>query len=246
MTTPQFIDLPLYAVVPAAGIGTRMAAAVPKQYLAIANRAIIEYSLEPLINHPDISQIVVALNKDDRWFSELSVAAHPKIRPVIGGGERADSVLAGLNYLPQQGRVLVHDAARPCLTRADLDQLIAAQTPQQGAILASVVRDTMKRGNSRGTIEHTVERELLYHALTPQLFDLNLLRAALTAALAQRVIITDEASAMEWAGHAVKLVNGRSDNIKVTRPEDLNLAQLFLTRQRRILAPQQPINQEIE
>ena len=239
MTTHQLIDLPLYAVVPAAGIGTRMAAAIPKQYLPIANRAIIEYSLEPLLNHPAINRVIVALKKDDQRFNDLSIARHPKIRTVIGGEERADSVLAGIKDLPEQGRVLVHDAARPCLTKDDLDRLIAAQTTTQGAILASVVRDTMKRGNDNGTVAHTVDRDLLYHALTPQLFDLSLLRSTLTAALAQQVVITDEASAMEWAGHIVKLVNGRSDNIKVTRVEDLKLAQLFLTQQQRI-------NQEVE
>lgn len=236
MTTDQLSELPLFAVVPAAGIGARMAAVVPKQYLQIANKSIIEYSLEPLVNHPDIRQIIVALNKDDLWFSQLAIAKHPKIATVIGGGERADSVLAGLNELPHQGRVLVHDAARPCLTQDDLARLIAAQTLPDGAILASAVRDTMKRANRDGTIAETVERDLLYHALTPQLFDLSLLRATLTAALAQQVPVTDEASAMEWAGHVVKLVEGRSDNIKVTRPEDLNFATLFLTQQQRILA----------
>jgi 2-C-methyl-D-erythritol 4-phosphate cytidylyltransferase len=92
----------------------------------------------------------------------------------------------------------------------------------------------MKRGNCDGTIEHTVEREQLFHALTPQLFELNTLRTTLEQALAQQVTITDEASAMEWAGHLVKLVEGRSDNIKVTRAEDLNLAELFLAQQQRI------------
>jgi 2-C-methyl-D-erythritol 4-phosphate cytidylyltransferase len=234
MTTQQFSQLPLYAVMPAAGIGRRMGAALPKQYLTIAGRAIIQYSLEPLVNHPDINKVIVVVSPDDRWFEQLAIASHSKIETVIGGAQRSDSVLCGLKVLPEQGRVLVHDAARPCLTRADLDRLIAAQTPAQGAILASAVRDTMKRGNCDGTIEHTVEREQLFHALTPQLFELNTLRTTLEQALAQQVTITDEASAMEWAGHLVKLVEGRSDNIKVTRAEDLNLAELFLAQQQRI------------
>jgi len=225
---------PLYAVVPAAGIGTRMESEIPKQYLTINNFPIIHYSLTTLIEHPEIEKIVVVLHPQDHWFSELLIANHPKVKVVIGGGERADSVLNGINALPEQGRVLVHDAARPCLTRDDLVKLIAAWKPQHGAILANEVRDTMKRGALDRTIVETVPREQLYHALTPQLFELGLLRETLTAALAQHQVITDEASAMEWASHPVQLVIGRSDNIKVTRPEDLQLAQLFLTQQGRI------------
>ena len=234
MTAQPHSNLALYAVMPAAGIGRRMGAALPKQYLTIANQPIIHYSLEPLLNHPSIERVVVVLAPDDSWFETLTIAKHPKITTVVGGGERADSVLAGLQALPAQGRVLVHDAARPCLTVEDLDLLINSQQAGKGEILANIVRDTMKRGTTNGTIEHTVDRDLLFHALTPQLFDLKALRTTLAQALSQQVTITDEASAMEWAGFPVKLAIGRSDNIKVTRPEDLNLAQLFLTQQQRI------------
>jgi len=225
---------PLYAVVPAAGIGKRMASEIPKQYLTIDELPIIHYSLTTLLNHSDIERVVVALHPQDQWFSTLDVAKHPKIRVVVGGGERADSVLNGLRLLPDNGRVLVHDAARPCLCVQDLDKLISAQQGDVGAILASEVRDTMKRGNAEQTIEHTVERAQLFHALTPQLFDLALLRDTLQLAIEQSQVITDEASAMEWAQHPVKLVVGRSDNIKVTRPEDLQLARLFLAQQGRL------------
>jgi len=234
MTAQPHSNLALYAVMPAAGIGRRMGAALPKQYLTIANKPIIHYSLEPLLNHPSIARVVVVLAPDDSWFETLTIAKHPKITTVVGGGERADSVLAGLQALPAQGRVLVHDAARPCLTLTDLDRLIAAQTQEGGAILACAVRDTMKRANSDGTIAQTVDRQLLYHALTPQLFALDSLRLTLARALDQQVTITDEASAMEWAGEQVTLVDGRSDNIKVTRAEDLTLAELFLAQQQRI------------
>ena len=225
---------PLYAVVPAAGIGKRMRSELPKQYLTIDNRPIIHYSLEILLKHPAIERVIVVLSANDQWFDDLEIARHSKITVVIGGAERADSVLSGLSALPQQGRVLVHDAARPCLKTSDIDELIAAQTPECGAILASEVRDTMKRAHNDNTIAHTVDRELLFHALTPQLFDLSTLTLSLTSALDQAVSITDEASAMEWAGHKVTLVEGRSDNIKVTRPEDLQLATLFLSQQQRI------------
>lgn len=222
---------PLYAVVPAAGIGKRMASEIPKQYLTINDLPIIHYSLSTLLNHSQIEQVIVVLNPQDQWFRNLDIAKHPKVRVVVGGAERADSVLNGLSVLPENGRVLVHDAARPCLTETDLSKLIAAQQPDCGAILANEVRDTMKRAGADHTIAHTVERENLFHALTPQLFDLALLRDALQSALEQKMNITDEASAMEWAQHKVKLVVGRSDNIKVTRPEDLQLAQLFLAQQ---------------
>ncbi|NRA61658.1 MAG: 2-C-methyl-D-erythritol 4-phosphate cytidylyltransferase [Psychrobium sp.] len=219
---------------PAAGIGKRMASDIPKQYLKINGQSIIEYSLQPLLEHAQIKQVVVALSADDVWFRELPVAQHSKITIVIGGKERCDTVLNALKTISEPARVLVHDAARPCLTNDDLSQLICAQTNKQGAILASQVRDTMKRGDSDGLIVDNVERELLYHALTPQLFMLSELQQALSGALANNVCITDEASAMQWAGHGVKLVMGRSDNIKVTRPEDLQLATLFLTQQQRI------------
>jgi len=229
---------PLYAVVPAAGVGKRMGSDIPKQYLTINDLPIIHYTLEILIDHPQIEQVVVVLSQEDDWFQGVAIAKHPKLNIVIGGAERADSVLCGLNSLAESGRVLVHDAARPCLTVDDLERLIAAQTPSTGAILASEVRDTMKRANQELCVDHTVARDKLFHALTPQLFDLALLRSALKAALAQNIEITDEASAMEWAGHPVKLVNGRSDNIKITRPEDLQLARLFLTQQQRIESKQ--------
>jgi len=225
---------PLYAVVPAAGIGKRMGSEVPKQYLSIEHRPIIHYSLETLVNHPQIERVIVVLSPNDQWFGQLSIAKHPKVSVVIGGAERADSVLCGLDALPGNGRVLVHDAARPCLTLSDLDKLIQRQQEGVGAILASKVRDTMKRATHEQLIDHTVEREHLFHALTPQLFDLSLLKQVLVAALSEGACITDEASAMEWANHPVLLVPGRFDNIKVTHPEDLQLATVFLAAQQRI------------
>lgn len=231
---PATLSSPLYAVVPAAGIGQRMESSLPKQYLTISGKTILELTLEALLPHPAIDQLVVALHPDDVWFEQLSLATHPKILRVVGGGERADSVLAALEALPEQGRVLVHDAARPCLALADLDALIEAYQPGRGAILASEVRDTMKRGDGNQCVVETVCRQQLWHALTPQLFDLQSLRQNLSQALNAGVAVTDEASAMEWAGEPVQLVPGRADNLKVTRPQDLDLAALYLGRQGRI------------
>ncbi|WP_394146803.1 2-C-methyl-D-erythritol 4-phosphate cytidylyltransferase [Shewanella atlantica] len=219
----------IVAIVPAAGIGSRMGAEIPKQYLQIGERPILGLTLEILLSHPGISEVIVALHPEDSFFNSLSQSSHPKLRAVIGGAERADSVLACLNHLSDDCWALVHDAARPCLTHGDIDKLIASRECfPQGAILAAPVRDTMKRGNADGTIKETVCREQLWHALTPQLFPAKELQVNLEQALTIGANITDEASAMEWAGVAPGLVIGRADNIKITHPDDLVLAGLFL------------------
>ena len=220
----------LTAIVPAAGIGSRIGADCPKQYLQLAGKTILEHTLERLLSHPAIAQVIVALAPHDRWFEALPVAADPRIVRVEGGAERAFSVLNGL-HVAQGEWVLVHDAARPCLTHGDLDALIAAAMNCGGAILGSRVRDTMKRSDGEGNIIATVEREQLWHALTPQMFLTRALKLALEEGLLLGATITDEASAMERAGFTVRMVEGRADNIKVTRPEDLSLAGLFLSQQ---------------
>ncbi|PJG59610.1 2-C-methyl-D-erythritol 4-phosphate cytidylyltransferase [Aeromonas cavernicola] len=220
----------LTAIVPAAGIGSRMGAECPKQYLQLAGKTILEHTLARLLSHPAIDHVVVALAPNDQWFDTLAIAVDPRILRVDGGAERAFSVLNALDVV--QGEwVLVHDAARPCLTHRDLDALIAAAIPCGGAILGSRVRDTMKRTDGAGNIVATVERAQLWHALTPQMFPTTPLKQALEQGLAQGATLTDEASAMERAGFAVQMVEGRADNIKVTRPEDLALAALFLHQQ---------------
>lgn len=220
----------LTAIVPAAGIGSRMGADCPKQYLTLAGKTILEHTLGCLLSHPAIARVIVALAPHDRWFETLAVAADPRVLRVEGGSERAYSVLNAL-HVAEGMWVLVHDAARPCLTQGDLDALIASAMACDGAILGSRVRDTMKRTDGAGNIVATVEREQLWHALTPQMFPTGTLKRALEEGLALGALITDEASAMERAGFTVKMVEGRADNIKVTRPEDLSLAELFLQQQ---------------
>ncbi|MCE9942354.1 2-C-methyl-D-erythritol 4-phosphate cytidylyltransferase [Aeromonas rivipollensis] len=220
----------LTAIVPAAGIGSRMGADCPKQYLTLAGKTILEHTLGCLLSHPAIARVIVALAPHDGWFEQLAVAADPRILRVEGGVERAYSVLNAL-HVAQGKWVLVHDAARPCLCHSDLDKLIMTAMACDGAILGSRVRDTMKRTDGAGNIVATVEREQLWHALTPQMFPASTLKRALEEGLALGALITDEASAMERAGFTVKMVEGRADNIKVTRPEDLSLAELFLQQQ---------------
>ncbi len=228
MSSEQFT-----VVVPAAGVGKRMQADRPKQYLTLLGKTILEHTLETLISHPRINRIIVALDKADPYFDALSCSKASWLTRVEGGQERADSVLAGLNAMENEQWVLVHDAARPCLSHSDLDKLLDIVNHDMiGGILATPVRDTMKRENPQypQRILHTEEREGLWHALTPQLFPLQQLKFALQDALDSQTTITDEASAMEWAGHSVQLVNGSASNIKITRPEDLALAQFYLSQ----------------
>ncbi|WP_076412560.1 2-C-methyl-D-erythritol 4-phosphate cytidylyltransferase [Shewanella sp. UCD-KL12] len=221
----------IIAIVPAAGIGSRMGAQIPKQYLELDGKSILALTLELLLSHAKIDRVIVALHPKDSYFSSLAIANHSKLQTVVGGGERADSVLACLNHIDEPCWAMVHDAARPCLTHSDIDKLIdSTDTFPQGAILASPVRDTMKRSDKQGNITHTVCRELLWHALTPQYFPADALKENLSLALAAKANITDEASAMEWAGISPGLVNGRVDNIKITHPDDLQLAALFLSQ----------------
>lgn len=220
----------LSAVIPAAGIGKRVGASIPKQYLPLLDKTIIEHSLIPFLEHPLITRVIVSLSKNDEWFMNLSIASHSKIETVIGGTERVDSVLAALNIINPDDYVLVHDAARPCITRCDINKLInVVEEKQQGAILASKVRDTMKRSDSNNIISATVERDNLWHALTPQMFVNKQLIDAINAN-SQSEKITDEASALEMSGLPVSIVEGRSDNLKVTREEDLKLAAFYLAQ----------------
>ncbi|WP_145544091.1 2-C-methyl-D-erythritol 4-phosphate cytidylyltransferase [Yersinia frederiksenii] len=227
------VSLPeIVAVLPAAGIGSRMQADCPKQYLIAGGKTIIEHAIFSLLNHPRIQRVIVVLHPQDQQFSSLSIAQDPRISVVHGGEQRADSVMAGLCYAGRAEWVLVHDAARPCLHADDLERLLSIiEYSKVGGILAAPVRDTMKRSEAGvQAIAHTVDRQALWHALTPQLFPLELLKMCLSRALQDGAVVTDEASALEHCGYHPILVSGRSDNIKVTRPEDLALAEFYLTQ----------------
>lgn len=225
-----------FAVVPAAGAGTRMGSETPKQYLTVRGRTLIEHTLLRLGGHRRIEAIAVALAADDTRFAMIAPVCRPPILRAVGGAERCHSVLAALDALAGRAAaddwVLVHDAARPCLRHADIDRLIATLADHPvGGLLALPVRDTMKRAEADGTIIETVERIGLWHALTPQMFRYHALAQALRAAIAAGALVTDEAQAMERTGARPRLVAGQADNIKVTRPQDLELAALYLERQ---------------
>lgn len=225
-----------WAVVPAAGSGTRMGAQVPKQYLALAGKAVIEHTVSRLATHPLINGIVVALAPSDTRWADLRLRLEKPVLLAKGGDERCTSVLSALRELqphaPPDAWVLVHDGARPCLRLSDIDKLIAAAHDYpHGGLLAVPVRDTMKRADENSDVFETVERDRLWHALTPQMFRLGELSDALTRAIDQGARVTDEASAMERAGYTPHLVEGAADNIKITRPEDLALAEFYLRQQ---------------
>jgi 2-C-methyl-D-erythritol 4-phosphate cytidylyltransferase len=234
MTLPPQVTGPrCWAVVPAAGVGARMAADRPKQYLPLAGRSVIEHSLDRLLDHPRIRGGVVAVSAMDGYWPQLHYRHQKPLWIAAGGAERCDSVLSALRVLSAHAApddwVLVHDAARPCLRRGDVDQLITAGSAHAvGGILAVPVRDTIKQAGAGNLIAATVDRSSLWHAQTPQMFRLEDLRAALTQALAAQAVITDEASALEWVGRQPLLVEGHADNIKITRPEDLALAEFYL------------------
>ncbi|VAX07960.1 2-C-methyl-D-erythritol 4-phosphate cytidylyltransferase [hydrothermal vent metagenome] len=222
-----------WAVVPAAGVGRRMGGAIPKQYLQLNGRPVIEYTLERLLSHPKIHQVMVALSPTDQWWPDTTYADNPDVIRVDGGMERCHSVLNALHTLGKSAAiddwVLVHDAARPCLRREDIDRLIEQLASHPvGGILGTQVRDTMKRADESNQIQKTVCRKGLWHAFTPQMFRFGLLRDALSEALEQGQQVTDEASAMELTGQMPMLVEGHADNIKITRPEDLALAEFYL------------------
>jgi len=230
----------IWAVIPAAGVGSRMGLDTPKQYAIIHGKTILEHSLSRLLAHPLIAGVVVAISTGDTlWptlYASLSNTYDKPIIVVDGGKERCDSVLNGLHRLEQHiaanGWVLVHDAARPCVRLSDIDKLINQLLHHPvGGILATEVRDTMKRSTHQHDIIETVERKNLWHALTPQMFRLGLLKTALDKAKSRGESVTDEASAIELNKLHPKLITGCSDNIKVTRFEDLSLAEYYLKKQ---------------
>ena len=227
----------IVAVVPAAGIGSRMQADRPKQYLTIGSQTILEHTLLKLAAHPAISRVVVALSPIDQYFSQLPLQNASWLTIVDGGASRAESVNNALAELASNEWALVHDAARPCVNSSDISRLIERTDAEHfgGGILATPVRDTMKRASAdtaNPVVLKTEERENLWHALTPQLFRADRLREALAAALSAGAVVTDEASAMEFAGYTVELIDSDPANIKITRPADLPLAQFYLQQSR--------------
>jgi 2-C-methyl-D-erythritol 4-phosphate cytidylyltransferase len=221
----------IFGLIPAAGSGSRMAQERPKQYLSIAGRPMIEHAVRALLAASSIDTVFVVLTPGDPYFKQYDWSAYgEKIAPLYcGGATRRDSVLNGLvaasSLLEPEDWVLVHDAARPCLGRTELERLIAEVSGDEiGGLLAVPVADTLKRADAAQRILATEPREGLWQAQTPQMFR----HGVLIKALQQSGQVTDEAAAIEMLGLRPKLVEGAGSNMKVTYPADIAMAALML------------------
>ena len=227
----------IWAVVPAAGRGTRFGGETPKQYLEVAGQPLIAYTLAALLAHSAVEGVLVAISDNDADWPGWGSFSDKPVRTCVGGATRAQSVLAALNALPAEVKaddfVLVHDAARPNLGQEDLQQLLErGRNDPIGAILASPVRDTLKRAGDDGGIDGTEPRQRLWRALTPQLFRRLQLSRALEEAGKAGVEVTDESMAMELQGLRPLLIEGSEDNFKVTTPADLARFEFILSRRK--------------
>ncbi|WP_426699805.1 2-C-methyl-D-erythritol 4-phosphate cytidylyltransferase [Rhodanobacter sp. Col0626] len=224
----------VWCVVPAAGRGTRVGGDCPKQYLPLAGRPLIEHTLERLAAHPRIGGLLVVLGAGDTHWPGVDTLNGKPVSTVIGGAERSDSVLAGVDALPvtvgADDFVLVHDAARPCVRLADIGKLIDLAGALDGGLLGAPLRDTLKYADVTGRSERTEPRDRRWRAFTPQMFRRGQLSAALREAARRGVNVSDEAMAMELAGFRPLLVEGAEDNIKVTTTADFALAEFLLAR----------------
>ena len=229
MTGPR-----LWCVVPAAGRGTRVGGDRPKQYQLLAGRPLIEHTLARLAAHPRIAGLLVTLAAADAWWAGVETLHDKPVLTAVGGAERSDSVLAGLDALPatvaEDDFVLVHDAARPCVRGADIGRLIELAGATDGGLLGAPLRDTLKHADAADRVERTEPREHRWRAFTPQIFRRGQLAAALRHASRSGTNISDEAMAMEHAGFRPLLVEGAEDNIKVTTAADFALAEYLLER----------------
>ncbi|HEU0197800.1 MAG TPA: 2-C-methyl-D-erythritol 4-phosphate cytidylyltransferase [Nevskiaceae bacterium] len=225
-----------WAVLPSAGGGSRMNLGRPKQYLAVAGKSLLEWSMAPFLDAEWIDGVALALPEGDTEFARLPIAHHPKIVVVTGGTSRAESVLAGLAAVERACAglhvpvyALVHDAARPCVTVEDIERLCDEADDDQGGLLAVPLTETLKRERRTRALA-TLDESDLWRAQSPQLFRLDRLRAAVEACLRDGVHPADEAEAMERAGYHPRLVRGRESNIKLTYTEDVPLVEFWLSR----------------
>lgn len=229
--------VPVWAIIPAAGTGLRMHSEIPKQYLSFQGKTVIEHCLDRLLSHTEIDGAVVVLSEADRHWETIAYAAEKPLFTTTGGQQRHDSVYSGLTTLQYRfgndAIALVHDAVRPLVSHRDLSNVIeAARQHAAGAILAAPVTDTLKRQGDNMEIAATLSRDGLWRALTPQVFHLQPLLNALKQVIDKNLSITDDAEAVELMGHEPRLVAGEADNIKITAPGDLSLAEKIWLNQR--------------
>lgn len=224
----------LWVVVPAAGYGQRMGADLPKQYLPLAGKPVMRWTLEALLAHPRVAGVMLSVAADDtRWKECVPKDAGARVRSVTGGAQRAESVEAGLLALGKDvtdgSWVLVHDAVRPCVHPQDIERLVTGlEQDAVGGLLAAASADTMKQVDLENRVAATLDRRQVWRALTPQMFRFGTLRQAYAHAREADRVPTDESAAVEALGLRPKLIVGRADNVKITQPEDLGLAEAVL------------------
>jgi 2-C-methyl-D-erythritol 4-phosphate cytidylyltransferase len=224
----------IWAIVPAAGAGQRMSSIIPKQYLLLGEKTVLEHTLDALLGCRQLAGVVLVLAEGDEYWRDIEPRyfGHHVVK-ATGGAERCHSVLNGLQQLAGRAAgddwVLIHDAVRPCVRQADIGILISTLlTSNDGGLLGVPVTDTMKQVDADNGIRTTVARQGLWHAYTPQMFRIGKLRSALQRAIYKQLLVTDEASAMELAGYRPRMVLGQRDNIKITVPSDLELAAFYM------------------
>ncbi|MGB5706864.1 MAG: 2-C-methyl-D-erythritol 4-phosphate cytidylyltransferase [Arenicellales bacterium] len=225
----------IWCVIPAAGTGTRMGSARPKQYLDLSGRAVLDRTLEIFVNLSEIRGIAVGISDSDEWWSSLPLSLDDKTVAAEGGAERAQTVLNGLSKLRDfwsagdSDWVLVHDAVRPCVKTDDIRRLITnCREFDCGGLLGCEIIDTVKRVDDEGRVIATEPRNRLRRAMTPQMFRVGELVNALEYAISRGHSSTDESVAMELMGRRPRLVHGDPLNIKITRQSDLELARMIL------------------
>ena len=226
----------VHSLIPAAGQSVRFGGTTVKQYSYLMGQPVIAHSIEAVQRHPAVTQVTVALAPDDGIYDGLIRPAYPQVTTVAGGDSRAETVMNGLRFImeinPDCDWVLVHDAARPCLSASSLHDLLElGLSSPTGAILASPVSDTLKVADKNGFIDQTADRSRYWLAQTPQLFRIAELAANLESALSRGQHPTDDAAAMEAAGVHPLLINSSATNIKITGPEDMSLAEFILQKQ---------------
>ena len=227
----------LWVVIPAAGIGKRMGVDIPKQYITVCDKAIIEHTVEKFTSRNDLQGILVALSNSDQHWPTLELSKNNKITTVTGGEERYKSVYNALcslkNKADDDDWILVHDAVRPCITTSEIDQFIADLDHLNGigGILALPCFETMKKANTNHEIEETIDRKFIWHAQTPQMFRYKKLFLAIEKIMNENIFITDEAMAMELAGYKPILIQGTHSNIKITDQNDLKYLESFLRQE---------------
>jgi 2-C-methyl-D-erythritol 4-phosphate cytidylyltransferase len=227
-----------FVIVPAAGIGTRMQSHIPKQYLSVQGKSILEHTLTPFLNYPLFKKCIVVIHEKDLHWSALTLC-HPKLMTAVGGKERCNSVLNGLHtlepFVNENDWILVHDAVRPFLHVSDIDKLIhEIGDAALGGLLGSALKNTIKRADKQQRVLETLDRRALWQALTPQMFRYHWLVKALNSAIEKKQIVTDEANAIELLGQHPKIIEGRSDNIKITDRHDLALFDYYCSRHKNL------------